>query len=434
MCDGVQIGHKRRAGREIDSQLWDQIHIDSAFLKRCTSGCSLVVRAGGLPTRNKPNSVLLFFHLQYRQRNNKQMHTQKGEVSATVASSPKQKVKKVALCWKHKLNITASLSQLQRTRQSLHRARCILSNIPGERLSQLVETLQRHHRILYPNVSLRLWDAHTRSAGPVCAAAVKHCWKSLGVEESTWKRSTLLPGVTEFCLEAFLAVAVNNVAAFPARAFRALSRIGDKPDIVVSQVTLTEASFYTHVPEFNQTHSEKFWFYTLNSTQRGGWDILTRPQWVGGGGGAGTPPTHSSTLQDLVAVVSFINCNSVYKNKSLNQSPADGVLQVVTLWYRAPEVLLQSSYATPVDLWSVGCIFAEMFRRRWVEKPRNVHQTVILVFTVNTQGSQVGHRHQGNALSIRMAIDLWNVYVFGASGERALVCMCLSYWGHWSDH
>nr|BAB28833.1 unnamed protein product [Mus musculus] len=36
---------------------------------------------------------------------------------------------------------------------------------------------------------------------------------------------------------------------------------------------------------------------------------------------------------------------------------------VVTLWYRAPEVLLQSTYATPVDMWSVGCIFAEMFRR-----------------------------------------------------------------------
>ncbi|KAM9321545.1 cyclin-dependent kinase 4 [Gastrophryne carolinensis] len=37
---------------------------------------------------------------------------------------------------------------------------------------------------------------------------------------------------------------------------------------------------------------------------------------------------------------------------------------VVTLWYRAPEVLLQSTYATPVDIWSVGCIFAEMFRRK----------------------------------------------------------------------
>lgn len=35
--------------------------------------------------------------------------------------------------------------------------------------------------------------------------------------------------------------------------------------------------------------------------------------------------------------------------------------EVVTLWYRAPEVLLGCSrYATPVDMWSVGCIFAEM--------------------------------------------------------------------------
>jgi len=35
--------------------------------------------------------------------------------------------------------------------------------------------------------------------------------------------------------------------------------------------------------------------------------------------------------------------------------------EVVTLWYRAPEILLGcKQYATPVDLWSVGCIFAEM--------------------------------------------------------------------------
>uniref|UniRef100_A0A8C2RDB4 Cyclin-dependent kinase 4 n=1 Tax=Capra hircus TaxID=9925 RepID=A0A8C2RDB4_CAPHI len=42
---------------------------------------------------------------------------------------------------------------------------------------------------------------------------------------------------------------------------------------------------------------------------------------------------------------------------------------VVTLWYRAPEVLLQSTYATPVDMWSVGCIFAEMFRRNLIGLP-----------------------------------------------------------------
>lgn len=35
--------------------------------------------------------------------------------------------------------------------------------------------------------------------------------------------------------------------------------------------------------------------------------------------------------------------------------------EVVTLWYRAPDVLLGSRhYSTGIDIWSVGCIFAEM--------------------------------------------------------------------------
>ena len=39
--------------------------------------------------------------------------------------------------------------------------------------------------------------------------------------------------------------------------------------------------------------------------------------------------------------------------------------QVVTLWYRAPEILLGSQrYSTPVDIWSIGCIFAEMVTKR----------------------------------------------------------------------
>lgn len=36
-------------------------------------------------------------------------------------------------------------------------------------------------------------------------------------------------------------------------------------------------------------------------------------------------------------------------------------VQVVTLWYRAPDVLMGSrKYSTPVDIWSVGCIFGEI--------------------------------------------------------------------------
>jgi len=39
--------------------------------------------------------------------------------------------------------------------------------------------------------------------------------------------------------------------------------------------------------------------------------------------------------------------------------------EVVTLWYRPPDVLLGSTqYSTPVDIWGVGCIFAEMVTGR----------------------------------------------------------------------
>lgn len=39
--------------------------------------------------------------------------------------------------------------------------------------------------------------------------------------------------------------------------------------------------------------------------------------------------------------------------------------EVVTLWYRAPEVLLGAKkYSTPLDVWSIGAIFAEMANKK----------------------------------------------------------------------
>ena len=36
-----------------------------------------------------------------------------------------------------------------------------------------------------------------------------------------------------------------------------------------------------------------------------------------------------------------------------------GLLQVVTLWYRPPDVLFGAKlYSTSIDMWSAGCIFA----------------------------------------------------------------------------
>lgn len=46
----------------------------------------------------------------------------------------------------------------------------------------------------------------------------------------------------------------------------------------------------------------------------------------------------------------------------LSELEANLTEYVATRWYRAPEImLLQASYSTAVDLWSVGCIMAELF-------------------------------------------------------------------------
>jgi serine/threonine protein kinase len=40
-----------------------------------------------------------------------------------------------------------------------------------------------------------------------------------------------------------------------------------------------------------------------------------------------------------------------------NQDNSEGT---VTLWYRAPEILLGFNYKTTIDVWSAGCVFAEL--------------------------------------------------------------------------
>lgn len=55
--------------------------------------------------------------------------------------------------------------------------------------------------------------------------------------------------------------------------------------------------------------------------------------------------------------------------------------EIVTLWYRAPEVLLGSThYSTAVDIWSVGCIFAEMARRQALFPGDSEFQQLLHIF------------------------------------------------------
>jgi len=46
--------------------------------------------------------------------------------------------------------------------------------------------------------------------------------------------------------------------------------------------------------------------------------------------------------------------------------------EVVTLWYRAPELLLEfHEYATPIDMWSAGCMFAELSTKSAIFRGQN---------------------------------------------------------------
>jgi len=57
--------------------------------------------------------------------------------------------------------------------------------------------------------------------------------------------------------------------------------------------------------------------------------------------------------------------------------------EVVTLWYRAPDVLLGSTkYSTQIDMWSAGCIFAEMATGRPLFPGPNAKEQIETVFKV----------------------------------------------------
>ncbi|CAB4394469.1 unnamed protein product [Rhizophagus irregularis] len=57
--------------------------------------------------------------------------------------------------------------------------------------------------------------------------------------------------------------------------------------------------------------------------------------------------------------------------------------EVVTLWYRAPDVLMGSrQYSTSIDVWSAGCIFAEMASGRPLFPGSSIKDQLLRIFKV----------------------------------------------------
>ena len=108
----------------------------------------------------------------------------------------------------------------------------------------------------------------------------------------------------------------------------------------------------------------------------------------GGSNGQLDPYTVKSFMQQLLQGIAFCHENRVLHrdlkpqnlliNNKMQLKLADFGLarafgipvntfsnEVVTLWYRAPDVLLGSrTYNTSIDIWSAGCIMAEMYTGR----------------------------------------------------------------------
>ena len=71
-------------------------------------------------------------------------------------------------------------------------------------------------------------------------------------------------------------------------------------------------------------------------------------------------PDNCLFLQDGTMKLADFGLARMYGTPKTRLSP-----QAITLWYKPPELLLGANeYCAAVDMWSVGCIFAEMLLRR----------------------------------------------------------------------
>ncbi|KAB1258127.1 Mitogen-activated protein kinase 15 [Camelus dromedarius] len=94
----------------------------------------------------------------------------------------------------------------------------------------------------------------------------------------------------------------------------------------------------------------------------------------------------SNVLLDASCSVKLCDFGLARSLSSLPEGPEGQALTeyVATRWYRAPEVLLSSSWYTPgVDMWSLGCILGEMLRGRPLfPGTSTLHQLELILGTI----------------------------------------------------
>jgi cell division cycle 2-like len=88
--------------------------------------------------------------------------------------------------------------------------------------------------------------------------------------------------------------------------------------------------------------------------------------------------------------------------------PPDMTQLVVTLWYRAPELLLGTDkYDTAIDMWSVGCIFGELLTKNPLVQGKNEVDQLSKIFSlcgIPTEDTWPQWRRLPNAKSLRLPL------------------------------
>jgi len=89
--------------------------------------------------------------------------------------------------------------------------------------------------------------------------------------------------------------------------------------------------------------------------------------------------------------------------------------EVVTLWYRAPEILLGSrQYSLGIDIWAIGCIFAEMITRKALFQGDSEIDEIFKIFRVlGTPDEKVWPGVTGMA-NYKLTFPQWPPHVLGA--------------------
>ncbi|EMP25250.1 Mitogen-activated protein kinase 7 [Chelonia mydas] len=109
---------------------------------------------------------------------------------------------------------------------------------------------------------------------------------------------------------------------------------------------------------------------------------------------------------------------------------------VATRWYRAPELMLSlHEYTQAIDMWSVGCIFAEMLGRKQLFPGKNyIHQLQLIMTVLGTPSAKVIHaigadrvRAYIQSLPSRQPVPWENLYQQADRSALALLAKMLHF-------